>query len=77
MSCRCSTSSSHKEIGQCKRSVSKKETLDQLYLCYVQEPSNCKDLIYSMERPGDKLSSEACRNGTFKGIDINNRLILK
>ena len=63
MSCQCSTSSSSTGIGKCKRSISEKEKLDQLYLCYVKNPSNCNDLIYSNEHPGEKLSAEACKNG--------------
>ena len=62
MSCRCSS----KEIGQCKRSISENEKLYQLYLCYVKQPSNCNDLIYSKEQTGEKLSAEACKNGNHK-----------
>ena len=31
--------------------------------CYVELPSNCKDLIDSSAQPGEKSSSQACTDG--------------
>ena len=69
ISCRCDTSEKRKNVGQCKKSTSKVEYIDGLYVCYVEEPSNCKDLMYSRKESGhydnlkSKISSDACKNG--------------
>ena len=46
--------------GQCKTSHS--TTGDQPF-CYVNQPSNCTDLLPSETDPGRKISAKACEEG--------------
>ena len=48
--------------GQCKTSHS--TTGDQPF-CYVNQPSNCTDLLPSETDPGRKISAKACEEGIF------------
>ena len=46
--------------GRCKTSHS--TTGDQPF-CYVNQPSNCTDLLPSETDPGRKISAKACETG--------------
>ena len=71
ITCRCDNSEKRKDSGQCRKSISKVEDINGDYVCYVEEPSNCKDLMYSRKESGhdnnpkSKISSEACKNGSY------------
>ena len=40
-------------------------------MCYVVQPSGCKDLVDSGANPGEKYSEEACdRKGTTLNINL-------
>ena len=59
-SCVCKNLLNSKGGGNCAKSSS--HFSDQRY-CYVQIPSNCKDLMESNSILGEKMSAEACNNG--------------
>ena len=46
--------------GQCKTNHS---TTGGRQFCYVNQPSNCTDLLPSETDPGKKISAEACNKG--------------
>ena len=71
MSCSCDRSITPKAVGQCQKDTSKIEDTGRSYVCYVREPSNCKDLTYSIYEQGRKLSSEACNNGKYLKLSNN------
>ena len=52
----------HAGYGQCKR---KDGAVNDKHVCYVNQPSNCKDLYASITDPGKKVSAEACEQGNL------------
>ena len=61
-SCVCKTLVNGNGGGNCTRTS--RHFAGKRY-CYVQLPSNCKDLIESNNIIGEKMSAEACSNGVF------------
>ena len=49
-------------FGKCQRQLSNDHFNRQL-VCYVNQPSNCKDLYTSETNPGTKVSADACETG--------------
>ena len=35
---------------------------ENAYFCFVNQPSTCPDLMYSIKEVGQRLSAEACKN---------------
>ena len=63
-------------FGKCQRKLSNDHFNGQL-VCYVNQPSNCKDLYTSATNPGSKVSAEACETGKHSLSVIKNSFSVK
>ena len=57
MGCSCSPNMDNNGYGRCRR---KDSNMGNRYTCYVNQPSNCPDLVDSTTYTGQQFSAEAC-----------------
>ena len=63
-------------FGRCQRKLSNDHFNGQR-VCYVNQPSNCKDLYTSETNPGSKVSAEACETGKYSLLFIKKTFVQK
>ena len=58
--CTCNDFVNKNRHGNCQGNKSKHRSRQNTVVCYVDQPSGCRDLVHSKTNPGMKMSAEAC-----------------